>query len=134
VDINYALAAAVADYMYDTHFPAGSVVELRTGFPPGPDNAATGLVLGSITSPASPWAAADAGTGLKAKAGVWSTTSSAAGVIGYYRFRNAASTRVEEGIVSVTGGGGDATVNDLTVGSVGVPITLINFTKRLVRH
>ena len=129
VDLNDALVNAALDAIYDTHFPAGSVVELRTGAPPGAENAASGTLLVSITSPASPWAAAS--VGFKATNGTWSGVSVAAGVIGHYRFRNAADTRREEGTVSATGGTGDATVNDLTVSGAGVTVNVNSFTKRL---
>jgi hypothetical protein len=128
-DINFAAANVVLDALYDVEFPAGSVLELRTGEKPGAENAATGTVLASITSPATPWNAA--ASGQKTKNGTWSTTSSAAGVIGYYRFRNAADTRREEGTVTVVGGGGDATVNDVTIGSIGMTVTVSTFTKTL---
>lgn len=131
VDLNFALAAIGLDALYDAPFPAGSVLELRTGAPPGAENAAAGTLLVSITSPVSPWAAADPLTGTKAKSGTWSSTSVAAGVIGHYRFRNAADTRREEGTVTVTAGGGDATVNDLTVSAVGLTVAVTSFTKTL---
>lgn len=133
-DLNYAAACTGLNAIYDGDFPAGSVLELRTGFAPGPENTATGTLVVSIVSPASPWLTADVLTGMKFKNGVWSGLSLAAGVIGYHRFRNAADTRREEGSVSVTGGGGDATVNTLTVGSIGLTIVVNTFTKRLVRH
>lgn len=129
VDYNFALANIGLDALYDAPFPAGSVLELRTGEKPGAENAATGTLLVSITSPATPWAAA--ASGQKTKNGTWSTTASAVGVIGYYRFRNAADTRREEGTVTVTGGGGDATVNDVTVGTIGMTVSVSTFTKTL---
>lgn len=129
VDLNFALANIGLDALYDTPFPAGSVLELRTGDKPGAESAATGTILVSITSPATPWAAA--ASGQKTKQGTWSATASATGVIGHYRFRNAADTRREEGSVTVTGGGGDATVNDVTVGTVGMTVTVTTFTKTL---
>lgn len=128
-DLNFDAANLALDFLYDTHFPAGSVLELRTGEKPGAENAATGTVLASITSPATPWSAA--ASGQKTKNGTWSTTASATGVIGYYRFRNAADTRREEGTVTVTGGGGDATVNDVTVGTIGMTVSVATFTKTL---
>lgn len=128
-DLNFAAANLALDFLYDTHFPAGSILELRTGEKPGAENAATGTLLVSITSPASPWAAA--ASGQKTKQGTWSTTAAATGVIGYYRFRNAADTRREDGSVTVTGGGGDATVNDVTVGTIGMAVSVNTFTKTL---
>lgn len=129
VDLNFALANIGLDALYDTPLPAGSVLELRTGERPGAENAASGTLLVSITSPATPWNAA--ASGQKTKNGTWSDTAAATGVIGHYRFRNAADTRREEGTVTVTGGGGDATVNDVTVGTIGMTVTVATFTKTL---
>lgn len=128
-DFNFALANIGLDALYDTPLPAGSILELRTGEKPGAENAASGTLLVSITSPATPWNAA--ASGQKTKNGTWASTAAAVGVIGHYRFRNAADTRREEGTVTVTGGGGDATVNDVTVGTVGMPVTVTTFTKTL---
>jgi len=128
VDLNTALAVAMLD-RYDTHFPAGSLLELRTTAPAGADSAAAGALLAQITSPASPWAAAG-GTGSKAKNGVWSVAATGAGTIGHYRLKNAADTLREEGTVTVTGGGGDCTVDNLVI-AVNQVITVNTFTKTL---
>jgi hypothetical protein len=127
VDLNNALANALLD-RYDTEFPASSVLELRSGSPPGAENAATGTLLVSITLPATPWAAASGGA--KAKNGTWSNTAAAAGNVGYYRLKNAADTRREEGTVTATGGGGDATIDNVSV-AVGQTVTVNTFTKTL---
>lgn len=128
-DLNFALANIGLDALYDTPFPAGSILELRTGEKPGAENAASGTLLVEITSPATPWNAA--ASGQKTKNGTWADVAVAVGVIGHYRFRNAADTRREEGTVTVTGGGGDATVNDVTVGTIGMSVTVATFTKTL---
>lgn len=128
-DLNFAAANLALDFLYDTHFPAGSVLELRTGEKAGAENPAGGILLVPITSPGSPWNAA--ASGQKTKNGTWADVSVATGVIGHYRFRNAADTRREEGTVTVTGGGGDATVNDVTVGTVGMAVSVSSFTKTL---
>lgn len=127
-DLNFASANTGLQAIYD-EYPAGSILELRTGEKPGAENAATGTILVSITSPATPWNAP--ASGQRTKNGTWSATAAAAGVIGHYRFRNAADTRREEGTVTVTGGGGDATVNDVTVGAIGMTVTVNTFTKTL---
>lgn len=127
IDLNNALANILLD-LYDTHFPAGSVLELRSGAPPGAESAASGTLLVSITLPATPWGAAAAGS--KAKNGVWSDVGVAAGVIGYYRLRNAADTRREEGTVTATGGGGDATVDNTNV-AVAQVVTVNSFVRTL---
>lgn len=127
LDLNHAMANAILD-RYDTEFPAGSVLEIRTGAPPGAENAATGTLLASITLPATPWAAAASGS--KAKNGTWSTTGAAAGVAGHFRLRNAADTRREEGTVTGTGGGGDVTVDNVNI-AVGQAVIVNTYTHTL---
>lgn len=90
-----------------------AVMEIRSGAPPGPDAAASGTLLASISLPADAHAAAAAGSA--AKQGTWSDTSAdAGGTAGHFRIRqsgdangaDAASNRAE-GTVTATGGGGD---------------------------
>lgn len=128
VDLNTALAIAILD-TYDTHFPEGSLLEFRTLAPAGADQAAAGALLAQITSPTTPWAAAG-GTGSKAKANTWSVAASGAGTIGHYRLKNAAGTKIEEGTVTATGGGGDLTCDNIVM-AVGQVITVSSFTKTL---
>lgn len=109
-DQNNALVNALLD-RFDTEFPAGSFLDFRTGPAAGAENSAGGTLLCSITLPTTPWAAASSGA--KAKNGTWSAATVAAGNIGHYRLRNAAGTRIVEGTVTVTGGGGDATVDTI---------------------
>lgn len=125
IDLNNALANLLLD-LYDVHFPVGSVLELRSGAPPGAEAAATGTLLVSISLPATPWAAAAGGS--KSKQGTWSDVGIAAGVIGHYRLRNAADTRREEGTVTATGGGGDAVVDNVNV-AIGQVVTVTTFTR-----
>jgi len=125
IDLNNALANIILD-LYDVHFPVGSILELRSGGPPGAENAATGTLLVSITLPATPWAAAAGGS--KSKQGTWSDVGVAAGTIGYYRLKNVADTRREEGTVTATGGGGDATVDNTNV-AIGQVVTVNTFTR-----
>lgn len=130
VDYNLLLAKAILD-RYDTEFPAGSLLQFRSGAAPGADAAASGTLLAEVTLPASPWAAAADGTPCtKAKSGTWSTTGVAAGNIGHYRLKNAAGTKLEEGTVTATGGGGDVTVDNVSV-AVGQPVVVNSFTKTL---
>jgi hypothetical protein len=117
----------------DTLFPAGSVLELRTGAAPGRNAAATGTVVATITLPATPWAAAAARA--KAKSGTWQDASAdATGTLGHFRLRasgdaNGASTTAYriEGSITATGGGGDMTV-DNTSATSGQTITITSFT------
>lgn len=126
IDLNHATANIILD-TYDTHFPAGSILEIRTGGVQGAENADAGTILATITLPATPWAAA--GTGSKAKNGTWSDSSAdGTGTAAHYRLRNAADTRREEGTVTATGGGGDLTV-DSTSFTTGQVFTINTFTR-----
>lgn len=114
---------------YDTLFPAGAILEIRSGAAPGAENAATGTLLASITLPATPWAAAAAGS--KAKSGTWSDTSAdAAGTAAHYRLKNAGDTHREEGTITATGGGGDMTLDNTSI-AVAQVVTITSFTRTL---
>lgn len=54
LDLNILFANALLD-RYATEFPAGSILELRTGAPPGAEAAASGTLLATMTLPATPW-------------------------------------------------------------------------------
>ncbi len=125
VDLNILLANALLD-RYDTEFPAGSLLQIRTLSPGGAENAAAGALLVEITSPSTPWAAASSGS--KAKANTWSNTATGAGVAGHYRMKNAADTRREEGIVGQ--GSGDLSLDNTNI-AVGQTVTINTFTKTL---
>jgi hypothetical protein len=125
VDLNNLLANAMLD-RYDTEFPAGSLVQIRTGAPPGAEAAAGGTLLAEIVSPATPWNAAASGS--KTKNGTWSVAAVAAGVAGHYRMKNAADTRREEGTVGQ--GSGDLSLDNTNI-AVGQTVTINTFTKNL---
>lgn len=127
VDLKNTTANAILD-QYDTLFPAGSIVEIRTGAPAGAENAAGGTLLDSITLPATPWAAAASGS--KAKSGTWSNAASAAGTAGHYRLKNAGDTHREEGTITATGGGGDMELDNVSIAS-GQVVTVTTFTRTL---
>ena len=127
VDLNILLANALLD-RYDSEFPQGSLVQIRTGAPPGAENAASGSLLVEITSPASPWN--PAGSGSKTKNGTWSAAATGGGVAGHYRMKNAADTRREEGTVTLTAGGGDMTLDNTNI-DVDQVVTINTFTKSL---
>jgi hypothetical protein len=114
------------DQLYDNKFPAGSLFSIRTGAAAGPDNAAGGTALVTITTPATPWAAAASKS--KAKSGTWSNAAAATGTAAHYRFTNAGDTEREEGTVTATGGGGDATVDNTSI-ATGQTVTVNTFTR-----
>lgn len=120
---NTTLANAQLDD-FAADFPAGSILEIRTGAPAGPDNAAGGSLLASITLPASPWAAA--ASKQVAKQGTWSNTAGGTGVAGHYRLKNSGDTKRVEGTVTATGGGGDATIDNVNIAN-GQTVTVVTF-------
>lgn len=119
---------SVLNNLYDTLFGASPVLEIRTGAPAGPNNAATGTVLVSITAPATAFAAAAAKS--KAKAGVWSNTAAAAGTAGHFRLKNTGDTVREEGTATATGGGGDMTLDNAVI-AVGQTVTVNTYTRTI---
>lgn len=110
---------------FAAEFPAGALLQLRSGAAPGPENAATGTLLAEITLPATPW---DTSTpGVLAKNNTWEDpAANAAGTLAHYRLRNAAGTLCIEGTITGTGGGGDLTVDNV-VTAVGQVVTITSF-------
>lgn len=103
------------------NFDSG-ILEIRSGAAPGPDAAATGTVLATITLPADAFAAASAGA--MAKAGTWQDASAdATGTAAHFRIRqtgdaNGATGSTDErieGTVTATGGGGDLTLDNTSI-------------------
>lgn len=127
LDLNNTVANALLD-RYDTEYPASSILEIRTGSPAGAENAAGGSLLVSITLPATPWAAASAGS--KAKSGTWSAAAGAAGTAGHFRLKNAAGTKLEEGTITATGGGGDMTLDNVSI-ALSQVLTITSYTRTL---
>jgi|WetSurMetagenome_2_1015567.scaffolds.fasta_scaffold00191_3 hypothetical protein len=88
---------------------------------------ASGVLLGTITLP-SDWLTS-ASNGVVSMNGVWSTSMSAAGSIGHYRFYDSTGTTCsEQGSVTATGGGGDMTVDSISV-VIGQTVTATTFSK-----
>ena len=97
----------------ETAIGASAVLKIRTGAPPA-DCAAgdTGTVLATCSLP-SDWMAA-ASNGSKAKAGTWEDTSAdATGTAAHFRlYATDGTTCHAQGTVTITGGGGDMTVDN----------------------
>jgi hypothetical protein len=71
---------------------------------------------------------ANASGGSKAKAGTWNGTASGAGTAGYFRVYDSAGTTCHiQGSVTITGGGGDMTL-DNNVLAVNQAVTINTFT------
>ena len=91
-------------------------------------SAATGVKLAEWAL-ASDWAA-NATSGSKSLTSVpLSTTGLANGIAGYYRFTDSPTTTChEQGTVTITGGGGDMTIDNTSIAS-GQTVQITGFTK-----
>lgn len=119
VTVNNARLDAV-----ETAIGAGPKVELRSG--PVEANcaaASAGTLLANGTLPAD-WLAA-AVAGVKAKAGTWTLTGSKTGTLGHFRiFDSTGVTCHLQGSITLTGLGGDLTVDNLSI----APAQVVNVT------
>lgn len=113
------------------NFDSG-ILEIRTGAAPGPDAAATGTVLATITLPADAFGASSTGT--CSKSGTWQDASADnTGTAAHWRLRqsgdaNGASSTDErmEGDITVTSGGGSMELDNLSINS-GQQVTITQF-------
>jgi hypothetical protein len=102
-----------------------TTVQFYTGTQPtNAGDAATGTLLGTITLPGSPFAAASGG--VAAKAGTWSGSVATSGTPGYARISNGSTKRFDVNI-TISAGGGDLTFDSVTWVSGGT-ITINTFT------
>jgi len=125
-----ALSTTVKNGMLDaieTAVGASAVLKIRTGAPPGIGNADSGTVLATLSLP-SDWMAAASG-GSKAKSGTWQDASAdASGTAAHFRiYASDGTTQHMEGTVTVTGGGGDMTLDSVSI-TAGQSITITSFT------
>lgn len=90
-------------------------LQIRTGAAPADCAAAdSGSLLAEITCP-SDWMAAASG-GTKVLAGSWTVAASGTGTAGHYRLKDSAGTTChEQGAITITGGGGDLTVDNTSI-------------------
>jgi hypothetical protein len=112
----------------ETAIGATAVLKIRSGSAPA--NVATadsGTVLATLTLP-SDWLAA-ASSGSKAKSGTWQDTSAdATGTAAHFRiYASDGTTPHIQGTVTVTGGGGDMTVDSVSF-TAGQSFTISTFT------
>jgi hypothetical protein len=125
-----SLANAMLD-AYETHIGAAPRLRFYTGAPPASAaTARTGTLLAELTLPSDWMAAAVAGS--SALAGTWTGTGlPAAGTgtaIGHFAMMNAAGTVCfDQGTITVTGGGGDMTLDNVSL-ATGQTITVTGFT------
>ncbi len=112
----------------ETAIGVSAVLKLRTGAPPtNIADADSGTVVATLSLPEDWMAAADAGA--KAKAGTWEDTEADNdGTIGHFRIYAAnGTTQHIQGTVTITGSGGDLTVDNPVV-EAGQAVTITGFT------
>jgi hypothetical protein len=112
----------------ETTLGASAILKIRSGAVPANCAAAdAGTVLATLNLPADYMAAASGGS--KAKSGTWEDLSAdAAGTAAHFRlYRSDGTTCDLQGTVTLTGGGGDMTV-DNTSFAAGQAFTVTGFT------
>lgn len=112
----------------ETTIGTAPILRIRTGAPPANVAAAsTGTVLAELTLP-SDWLA-NASSGSKALLGTWEDASAnATGTAAHFEITASdGTTRHMQGTVTVTGAGGDLTLDDVTI-EAGQTVTITSFT------
>jgi hypothetical protein len=112
---------------YETAIGTDAVLKIRTGAQPATcATADSGTVLATLTLPTD-WMAAASG-GAKAKLGTWEDTSAdATGTAAHYRlYASNGTTCHDQGTVTITGGGGDMTVDSVSF-TAGQVFTVTSF-------
>lgn len=112
----------------ETTIGVSAVLKIRTGAAPA--NVATadsGTVLATLNLP-SDWLAA-AASGAKAKSGTWQDAAAdATGTAAHFRiYASDGTTAHMQGTVTATGGGGDLTLDNVSV-ATGQVVTITSFT------
>lgn len=113
---------------FETTVGVSAILKIRSGAAPANCAAAdSGTVLATIALP-SDWLAA-AAAGAKAKSGTWQDASAdATGTAAHFRiYDNAGTTCHLQGTVTATGGGGDMTVDNVSIAAAQV-VTVTGFT------
>ena len=100
--------------LIDAGAGAGTI-QIRTGSQPaGPDTGATGTLLGTLTF--SDPAFGNASSGVATADTITSDTSAdATGTAGYFRILDSNSNAIFDGSITATGGGGDLTLNSVSI-------------------
>jgi hypothetical protein len=110
----------------ETTIGTAPTLEIRSGTVPASCAAAdSGTVLATMTLP-SDWLAA-ASNGSKTLLGTWQDTSAdATGTAGHFRIKVGATCHIQ-GTVTATGGGGDMTLDNISIASA-QQVTITSFT------
>lgn len=125
------LSAAVRNARLDaieSTIGVSAVLKIRSGAAPADvATADSGTVLATLTLP-SDWMAAASG-GTKAKSGTWQDASAdATGTAAHFRiYASDGTTAHLQGTVTATGGGGDLTLDNVSIAS-GQSVTITSFT------
>lgn len=117
--ITQAAAKAACDAVVDLLDVGGAgYLEIRTGSQPATANtAASGTLLGTLTLSATAFGAATTASPSVATAAAITSDTSAdnSGTAGWFRAYNNAGTAIIDGSVTATGGGGDMTLDTVTI-------------------
>lgn len=116
---------------WKTNVGASAKLQLRTGTLPSGEPSLTGTMLAELPLPATWMGAFGAVTaGVANLAGAWTALSVAVGTIGHAVMLTNAGVATGMFTVSLTGGGGEVQLNDLTVDDIDqqVDITAFSFT------
>lgn len=130
MQLSVAVRNAILDAI-ETTVGASPKLQIFTGAPPADcATADSGTKIAEGDLPAD-WAAA-AAAGAKAKQGTWQATGlAAAGAgtnAGYYRIKDSTgATCHEQGTITITGGGGDMTMDNINIANAQV-VTVNTFT------
>ncbi|HWU21551.1 MAG TPA: hypothetical protein VN088_08500 [Nocardioides sp.] len=102
-------------------------IEIRSGAQPATvGTAATGILLGTLTLSATAFGASSAGTAA-ANAITGDSSADATGTAGWFRAKASGGTGVIDGSVTATGGGGDMTLDSVSI-VVGGTINVTSWT------
>lgn len=132
--MSITFAASVANAVLDaweTAIGVSAILKIRSGTKPTHTaDASTGTVLATLNLPTD-WMAAASG-GSKAKSGTWQDASAdASGTAAHYELcQSDGVTVVERGDVTVTGGGGDLTLDSVSI-TAGQQVTITAYTKSM---
>jgi hypothetical protein len=113
----------------ETILGASPILEIRSGAQPANCAAAdSGTLVASMALPADAFAASSAGA--KAKLGTWedpAADNANGGGAMHFRLKTSGGVCKLQGSVTVTGGGGDLTLDNMTI-AAGQKITITSFT------
>lgn len=112
----------------ETAVGTSAILKIRTGSVPATvATADAGTVLATLSLPSDWWAAASSGA--KAKSGTWEDASAdATGTAAHFRlYASDGSTCHLQGTVTATGGGGDMTLDNVSIAAAQA-ITITSFT------